>query len=211
MKIQTKLFLSLIFIAILSVVISLNFSIISISGRYEKMAREEIAAAKKLAQSVFLENLSDLVRKALFLSELKEIIENTASLNDLTMALEFKNFFFSNINIKILDPQAKIILNHDNSANRFLTEKNLSQTSFLDKDRDPLLREAGIFRIGNNLCMAAISPIIDQENFGLKGFVLLEIPFNLEFTDQLKEKAKTDMMLYVMDRPVTSTLTDSNG
>jgi len=211
MKIKTKLFLSLIFIAVLSMVISLNFSIISISRRYEKMAKEEIAAAKKVAQSAFLENLSDLVRKALFLSEMKEIIENISNLDDLTMALEFKNFFFSNINIKILDAKEKIVLSHDNSSDSYITEQNLDQITFLNQERDPLIREAGIFLVGRNLCMAAISPIIDQETFGLKGFLLLEIPFNLEFTDQLKEKSKTDMMVYVLNHPVTSTLTDNNG
>jgi PAS domain S-box-containing protein len=211
MKIKAKLFLSLIFIAILSMVISLNFSIISISSRYEKMAKEEIAAAKKVAESVFLENLGDLVRKALFLSELKEIIENTGKLDELAMALEFKNFFFSNINIKILDPVGKIVLVHDNSADSHIAEKNLEQITFLNKKRDPLIREAGVFLIDGNLCMAAVSPIIDQETFGLKGFLLLEIPFNLEFTDQIKEKSKTDIMVYVLGRPVTSTLTDSNG
>ncbi len=79
MKIKTKLFLSLIVIAVLSIFVTLNFSIISISKRYEKMAKEEIADAKKVAESVFLENLGDLVRKALFLSELKEISENTGN------------------------------------------------------------------------------------------------------------------------------------
>ena len=211
MKIKTKLFLSLIFIAILSMVISLNFSIISISRRYEKMAKEEIAAAKKVAESVFLENFGDLVRKALFLSELKEIIENTGNLDELAMALEFKNFFFPNINIKILDPAEKIVLIHDNSADSHLSEKNLDKITFLNKKRDPLIREAGIFLIDGNLCMAAISPIIDQETFGLKGFLMLDIPFNLEFADQIKEKSKTDIMLYALGRPVTSTLTDNNG
>ncbi len=211
MKITAKLFLSLIFIAILSMVISLNFSIISISRRYEKMAKEEIAAAKKVAESIFLENLGDLVRKALFLSELKEIIENTGDLDELAMALEFKNFFFSNINIKILNATGKIVLSHDNSSNSHIAEKNLEQITFLNKKRDPLIREAGVFLIDGNLCMAAISPIIDQETFRLKGFLLLEIPFNLEFTDQIKEKSKTDIMVYVMGHPVTSTLTDNNG
>ena len=211
MKIKTKLFLSLIFIAVLSVVISLNFSIISISRRYEKMAKEEIAAAKKMAQSVFLENLSDLVRKALFLSEMKEIIENTSNLDDLRSALEFKNFFFSNINIKILDPKEKIVLSRDNSSDSFINEKSLDQITFLNRKRDPLIREAGIFLIGGDLCMAAVSPIIDQETFGLKGFLLLEIPMNLEFTDQLKEKSKTDIIVYGLNRRVTSTLTDSDG
>ena len=211
MKIKTKLFLSLIFIAILSMVISLNFSILSISKRYEKMAKEEIAAAKKVAESVFLENLGDLVRKALFLSELREIIENTDNLDELAMALEFKNFFFSNINIKILDPAERIILTHDNSSLSLISEKNLDQITFLNKKRDPLIREAGVFLIGHSLCMAAISPIINQETFELKGFLLLDIPFNLEFTDQIKEKSKTDIMVYVLGRPVTSTLTDSNG
>jgi PAS domain S-box-containing protein len=211
MKIKTKLFLSLIFIAVLSMVISLNFSIISISRRYEKMAKEEIAAAKKMAENVFLENLSELVRKALFLSELKEIIENTGNPDELAMALEFKNFFFSNINIKILDPAGRIVLIHDNSSDSHITEKNLDKITFLNKKRDPLMREAGVFLIDGNLCMAAVSPIIDQETFGLKGSLLLEIPFNLEFTDQIKEKSKTDIMVYVRGRPVTSTLTDSNG
>ena len=211
MKIKTKLFLSLIFIAILSMVISLYFSIFSISQRYEKMAKEETAAAKKVAESVFLENLGDLVRKALFLSELKEIIENTDNLDELAMALEFKNFFFSNINIKVLDTAGRIVLIHDNSSLNLISEKTLDKITFLNKKRDPLIREAGVFLIDDSLCMAAISPIIDQETFGLKGFLLLEIPFNLEFADQIKEKSKTDIMVYVMGRPVTSTLTDNNG
>lgn len=211
MKIKTKLFLSLIFIAVLSMVISLNFSILSISQRYEKMAKEEIAAAKKVAENVFLENLGDLVRKALFLSGLKEIVENTGSPDELALALEFKNFFFSNINIKILDPAGKIVLTHDNSAKSFISEKNLKKVTFLNQPRDPLIREAGVFFIDGNLCMAAVSPIIDQETFGLKGFLLLEIPFNLEFSDQIKEKSKTDIMVYALGRPITSTLTGSNG
>ncbi|MBN2399739.1 MAG: HAMP domain-containing protein [Candidatus Aminicenantes bacterium] len=211
MKIKTKLLLSLIFIAILSMAISLNFSIISISNRYKKMAREEITAAKKMAESIFLENLGDLVRKALFLSELKEIIESTDNLDDLAMALEFKNFFFSNINIKILDPTEKIVLSHDNSSKSFITESNLDQITFLNKKRDPLIREAGIFLVGSNLCMAAISPIINPDTFVIKGFLLLEIPFNLEFTGQIKEKSKTDILVYGLDHPITSTVTDSNG
>ena len=62
-----------------------------------------------------------------------------------------------------------------------------------------------------NLCLAAISPIVDQETFGLKGFTMLEIPFNLEFADQIKEKCKAEIMLYAEGRPITSTLTDGNG
>jgi PAS domain S-box-containing protein len=211
MKIKTKLFLSLIIIAILSIFITLNFSIISISKRYEKTAREEIASAQKVAENVFLENLSDLVRKALFLSELKEIIENTGNLDNLAMALEFKNFFFSNTNIKILDPAGKIVLAHDNSSVSYISESNQKQITFLNKKRDPLIREAGVFLVDGNLCLAAISPVIDQETFGLKGFIMLETPFNLEFADQIKEKCKAEIMLYAQGRPVTSTLTDNNG
>jgi PAS domain S-box-containing protein len=211
MKITAKIFLSLIITAILSIFITLNFSIISISNRYEKMAKEEIVAAKKVAESVFLENLGDLVRKALFLSELKEVIENIGNLDDLAMALEFKNFFFSNINIKILDPSGKMVMSHENSSVSHISESNQQEISFLNKKRDPLIREAGVFLIGGNLCMAAISPIIDQETFGLKGFLLLEVPFNLEFADQIKEKSKADIMVYGQGRPITSTLTDSNG
>ncbi len=211
MNIRTKLFLSLIFIAVLSMVISLNFSIISISQRYEKMAKEEIAAATRTTESIFLENLSDLVRKALFLSELKEIIENMGDLDELAMALEFKNFIYPNINIIILDPSEKVLLKHNNSSDGFISEENLGQVAILKKGRDPLIREAGVLRIDGNLCMAAVSPIIDHETFALRGFLLLEIPFNLEFTDQIKEKSKTDIIVHGPDRFITSTLTDSNG
>jgi len=211
MKIQTKLLLSLIVIAVLSIVITLNFSIISISKRYEKTAHEEITGARKVAESVFLENLGDLVRKALFLSELKEIIENTENLDDLAMALEFKNFFFSNTNIKILDPAGRIVLTHDNSSASFISAANQDKVTFLNTKRDPLIREAGVFLVEGNLCLAAISPIVDQETFGLKGFTMLEIPFNLEFADQIKEKCKAEIMLYAQGRPLTSTLTDGNG
>ncbi|HEX7502385.1 MAG TPA: hypothetical protein VF451_03100, partial [Acidobacteriota bacterium] len=211
MKIKTKLLLSLIIIAVLSIFVTLNFSIISISKRYEKTAKEEIAEAKKVAESVFLENLGDLVRKALFLSELKEITENTGNLDELAMALEFKNFFYSNTNIKILDAAGKIVLAHDNSSASLINANNLDQISFLNKKRDPLIREAGVFLVDGNLCLAAISPIVDQDTFRLKGFMMLEIPFNLELADQIKEKCKAEIMLYAQGRPITSTLTDSNG
>jgi PAS domain S-box-containing protein len=211
MKIKTKLFLSLILIAVLSIIVTLNVSIISISKRYEKTAHEEIASARKVAESAFLENLGDLVRKALFLSELKEIIDNTGNLDELAMALEFKNFFFANTNIKVLNPEGRIVLSHDNSSASYISEKNQDRIAFLNRKRDPLIREAGVFLVGSHLCMAAISPIIDQETFGLKGFTLLEIPFNLEFADQIKEKCKAEIMLYAQDRPLTSTLSDSNG
>ncbi|MCU0276398.1 MAG: ATP-binding protein [Acidobacteria bacterium] len=211
MKIKTKLLLSLILIAVLSIVITLNFSILSLSTRYEKTAREEIANARKVAESVFLENLGDLVRKALFLSELKEISENVRNLDDLAMALEFKNFFFANTNIMILDPAGKFIVAHNNSSASYISENSRAQVSFLSRERDPLIREAGVFSIDGNLCLAAISPIVDPDTFGLEGFTLLEIPFNLEFADQIKEKCKAEIMLYAADRPIASTLNDRNG
>ena len=178
MKIKTKLLLSLILIAVLSIVITLNFSILSISRRYEKMAREETANARKVAEGAFLENLGDLVRKALFLSEMKEIIENIGNPDDLAMTLEFKNFFFSNTNIKVLAPEGKILLAHDNSSTSIINENNRLQIDFFNKKRDPLIREAGVFLVDGGLCLAAISPIVNLENFDLRGFVMLDIPFN---------------------------------
>ncbi|MDD8012486.1 MAG: ATP-binding protein [Acidobacteriota bacterium] len=211
MKIKTKLLLSLILIAVLSIVITLNFSILSISRRYEKMAREETANARKVAEGAFLENLGDLVRKALFLSEMKEIIENIGNPDDLAMTLEFKNFFFSNTNIKVLAPEGKILLAHDNSSTSIINENNRLQIDFFNKKRDPLIREAGVFLVDGGLCLAAISPIVNLENFDLRGFVMLDIPFNLELADQIKEKTKAEIMLYVQGGPLTSTLTDGNG
>jgi PAS domain S-box-containing protein len=211
MKIKTKLLLSLILIAVLSIVVTLNFSILSLSRRYERTAREEIAQARQVAESVFLENLGDLVRKSLFLSELKEISENVGNLDDLAMALEFKNFFFTNTNIKILDPAGQFLLAHDNSSASYISERTRGQVGFLTQVRDPLIREAGVFLIDGNLCLAAIAPIVDPDTFALKGFALLEIPFNLEFADQIKEKCKAEIMLYAGGKPLASTLNDRNG
>ncbi|MBN2346506.1 MAG: HAMP domain-containing protein [Candidatus Aminicenantes bacterium] len=211
MRIKTKLFLSLITIAVLSIITTLYFSILSISRRYERTAREETAGARKVAESMFLENLGELVRKALFLSELKEIVENTDSLDDLAIALEFKNFFFANINVMILDAERRIVLVHENSSVRYVSRDNQDQLAILSTARDPLIREAGVFLVDGHLCLAAISPIVDTESFLLKGFMLLEMPFNLELADQLKEKCNAEIMLYTGKKPITSTLTDSNG
>lgn len=211
MKIRTKLLLSLVLVAVLSIVFSLNFSILSIAKRYERTAREEVAGARKVAENVFLENLGDLVRKALFLSELKEVVENTENLDELAMALEFKNFFFSNTNIKILNPACRITLSHDNASSSTITPASQDKVAILNGRRDPLIREAGVFLVEGRLCLAAISPIVDQETFDLKGFTLLEIPFNLELADQIKEKSKAEILLHVEGRPFASTLTDGDG
>jgi signal transduction histidine kinase/HAMP domain-containing protein len=175
------------------------------------MTREELADATRAAESALAENLGDLLQKTLFLSEMKEVIDNIDQPDELAMTLGFKFYFFPNTNILMIAPDGSIVHCHENSSLRLISQSNLRQIAFRSPDHDPLTREAGIFLVNGGLCMAAISPMIDQESFELKGFTLMENPFNLEFADQIKKRCKAEIMLLVQDRRITSTLTDSSG
>jgi len=206
MKIRYKLFMSMVLVAVVSMSIALYFSINSISKRYQRIADELIRSARLETETLVSEHLGDLVRKSLFLSELKEVVDNIDQPGNLAAALEFKNFFFANINIKIIDGRNRNILEFNNSSITFIDEKNQPGIPLLASGRDPLLREAGIFKIGNHLVMLAVSPIVDPETFALKGFVLLETPLNLEFADLIKAKTKADIVIFVDSHPEASTL-----
>ncbi len=211
MKIRTKLFFSFIFIAVLSAVLATFFAIYSISGKYRSFAAKETISTKKDIENLFYEYLGELTRKSVFISELSEVVNNINNPDDLLAILGNKSFFLHNINIKIIDPGLKIIASHNYSNISYINQEDLSDIPFFNKERDYLLRDAGVFKIKNNICILVVSPIIDQDSFSFKGYLLFELNLNSEFVDQLKERTKGDIVIMSGMEKLASTFQDEEG
>lgn len=211
MKIRSKLFLSLVIIAGVSVLLATFFAIYSVSENYEEIAWEETVNSRKKAENVFYEYLGDLTRKAVFISELKEVIGNMDNPDELYISLEDKGFFLYNINTKIISPDMEILVSYVNSSDSILSPAELQELPFFQPDRDPLLRDIGIFKVQDQICILSVSPIVDQTNFSFKGYVLFELYFNSEFADQLKDKAGCDIVIRSDDRKLATSFQDDEG
>ncbi len=211
MKIRTKLFLSLAVTAFVSVLLATFFAIYSISENYEEIAREATADSRRKTENIFYEYLGDLTRKATFISELKEVIENLDDPGKLAISLENKGFFLFNINAKILSPEMDIIVSYKNSSNNTLSKADLKEFPFFQPGRDALLRDIGIFRTDDQICILAISPIVDQTDFSFKGYVLFEFFFNSEFADQLKDKAGCDIVILSGGKQLATSFQNDEG
>ena len=211
MKIQLKLFWAFIIIAGLSMFLATIVAIYSISQNYEDIAAEETQKTRKKAENFFYEYLGDLTRKAVFISELNEIVENIENPNELFINLENKGFFLYNINTKIMDPDLNIITTYENSSESLFSEENLLSLPFFKKSRDPLIRDMGIFKLKDRICVLATSPIVDQTNFDFKGFIFFESYLNAEFADQLKEKTGCEIIILSSTQKLASSLQDSKG
>ncbi len=211
MKIRTKLFFAFILTAGLSAVLATFSAIFSISEKYEEMAVEETVSVRKAAESFFHDNLGDLTRKAAFLSELGEIVDNLDNPGDLSLALDRKNFFLYNTDIKVVDAEARILASYTAAAEPFLKQEDIPKLPFFAEGNDPLLRDGGVFKIKNRLCILVKSPIVDPASFDIKGYIIFELYLNSEFADQLKEKAKGEIIIIAGQKKMASTFQDSNG
>ncbi|MBN1197456.1 MAG: HAMP domain-containing protein, partial [Candidatus Aminicenantes bacterium] len=211
MKIRTKLFLSLAATAFVSVLLATFFAIYSISENYEEIAREATADSRRKAENIFYEYLGDLTRKATFISELQEVIKNLDNPGELSISLENKGFFLFNINTKILSPDMDIIVSYANSSNNTLSKVDLKNSPFFQPGRDSLLRDIGIFRMDDQICILAVSPIVDQTDFSFKGYVLFELFFNSEFADQLKDKAGCDIVILSNGEQLATSFQNNEG
>lgn len=195
MKIRAKLFLSFIIIACFSALLATFFAIYSVSENYEKIALEEVEAAKREAENIFYEYLGELTRKAVFISELSEIVDNLGDPDELFIAMENKGFFLYNINAKILSPDLKILVSFDNSSPSVIGLGNVKGLPFFASDRDPLLRDTGVFYLSNQVCVLTVAPIVDQRTFDFKGYIFFETYLNHAFADQLKERSNGDIII----------------
>ncbi len=212
MKIKSKFFLSSILVGIISALLATFSAIYSISNKYENTAIEETILKTHTAENSFYENLGDLTRKAAFISELSEIIDNIEKPEELSVYLENKSFFLNNINATILDPDFNTIVSFNNSSSDSCINKNNTiKIPFFNKQRDPLIRDAGIFKINNKIYVLVISPIVDQKTFDFKGYVFFELCLNSEFADLLKEKTKGDIIIISDKGELASTFQDTEG
>ena len=211
MKIRLKLFLWFIIIAGFSALLATFFAIYSISQNYKSIAIDETLSTKKNVENIFYEYMGELTRKGVFLSELNEIIDNISDADELFIALENKSFFLFNINTKIVTPDLKIVLSFNNSSESIIDQKKLKELPFFKKNRDPLLRDTGIFKINDKICMLTISPLVDQNTFDFKGYIFFELYLNSEFADQLKERAKGDIIIIAENEKLASSFQDLEG
>ncbi len=211
MKIKTKFALVILSVSLVAITIAVAVSIYSINQRYKKIITSELEDTVRFAESNFGIYLSELNRKSYLLSEMKEVQEGVDHPEELASVLEFKNFYFLNTNIRILNSAKKIVLEKLLAAESELSENDLLQLPFFRQDRDPLLRDGLIVYIKDHLSFFSISPIVDQNTLQIKGFVLLETPVNLEFCEYLKSSVKAELFFLKFSHQLVSTLLDNNG
>jgi len=210
-KIKAKLFLSMAVTAFVSVLLATFFAIYSVSENYEEIAREATVNSRKKTENIFYEYLGDITRKTTLISELKEVINNMAAPDELSLSLQNKGFFLFNINARILNPEMDILVSYDNAASNRVSEADLRSLPFFQPGRDPMLRDIGIFKIGAQICILSISPIVDQMDFRFKGYVVFELFFNSEFADQLKDKAGCDIVILSDGRELATSFQNDEG
>ncbi len=211
MKITLKLFISFFIIAALVSFVSIFFSIKSISSRYESSANNEIRDLSQQTENVFYEYLSELSRKALFLSELREITDNLDNPDEILTMIELKAFFLTSVNVRIINEKNKIVVYKNFSSECNLPKDNLFKISFFSNIKDTFLRKSGLVEINGNISMLSISPIIDSDSFESIGRLILEIPIDSEFADQIREKVKSEIILSSNRKKIGTTFLDSNG
>ncbi|MEN8153834.1 MAG: ATP-binding protein [Acidobacteriota bacterium] len=211
MKIRIKLLLYFILIAGVSSFIAIYFAINSISSRYKDTAVEKTRIIRREAENTFSEYLGELSRKGLFISELGEIMNNMKDPDEISAALELKMFFLSTINVKVVDSSGKIIAFKNNSLPSFIDEKILANGLFFLKENNSLIRRTGIVDLDGSICFVSVSPIVDHDTFERTGDLILEIPLNSEFADQMRNKIKSEIVIVSNSGKIATTFLDPNG
>ena len=211
MKIQTKMLMFLIIVAGVSSLFSIYYSINFISKRYEKTAEKDLLRLKGQAEEIFHGYLGELSRKGLFISELNEIGENIGEPDEIETSLALKVVFLSSINVKVVDPDNRIIVDIRNSSESFINEKILFYEPFFKRSRDSLLRKTGVVKLGSEICFISISPIMNQNTFEKVGDLILELPLDSEFADQMRNLLRAEIFVFSDGRGIGTTMLDNNG
>lgn len=211
MKITTKLLLSFLIIAVLSSFVSILFSIRSISVRYENAASEDIIELTRKSENVFYEYLGELSRKGLFLSEMSEIIKNMRKPDEILTMIELKAFFLSSVNIKIINSGNTVLVSKNFSADSNISNSDIRAVPFFSSKDNPYIRKSGIVSLDGKISMISISPIIDPDSFESQGNLILEMPVDSEFADQIRDKTKSEIVFVSEKEKIGTTFLDSNG
>ena len=211
MKIRTKMLLFLIIAAGISSLFSIYYSVNFLSTKYENTAREDLRRLKAQAEGIFYGYLGELSRKGLFISELDEIAQKINEPEEVATSLELKVFFLSSINAKIIDMDNKIIVDVKNSSESYINEKTLLYEPFFRRSKDSLLRKTGVVMLTGNICFVSISPVMNQNTFKKVADLILELPLDSEFTDQMRNMLRAEILVYTNEGGIGTTILDENG
>ncbi len=211
MKIRTKILVFLIIVAGISSLFSIYYSINFLSTKYENTAKENLLKLKEQTEGIFHGYLGELSRKGLFISELNEIAGNINEPEEIATSLELKVFFLSSINAKVVDLDNRIVVDVNNSSESYINEKTLLYEPFFKRSRNSLLRKTGIVSLDGNICFVSISPIMNQNTFEKVGDLILELPLDSEFSDQIRNMVRAEIFIFSDDIGIGTTMLDNNG
>ena len=211
MSLRQRLFLSLFMIATLSVVTATYFAVNSINRRFLKIAQEEVEGAARMTESLFYDSLGEINRKAIFTSELEELMKAMGDPRQLDLVLSFKSIFFGEAVVRILDERMNPIALRENGP-AALPWSSLKGLSPFDPAKDPLQRESGIFSAGGQIVMISRIPVLDPDSFNLRGHIVFERVVDDLFVDTLKEKTQSELFVFnPAGASVASTMESGDG
>ena len=211
MSLRQRLFLSLFMIATLSVVTATYFAVNSINRRFLKIAQEEVEGAARMTESLFYDSLGEINRKAIFTSELEELMKAMGDPRQLDLVLSFKSIFFGEAVVRILDERMNPIALRENGP-AALPWSSLKGLSPFDPTKDPLQRESGIFSAGGQIVMISRIPVLDPDSFNLRGHIVFERVVDDLFVDTLKEKTQSELFVFnPAGASVASTMESGDG
>ncbi len=207
MKIRTKLLFYFSFIAIVAITVSTFIAIKSVKDKLYYHQKNRIKEILEKTEKEFYYTLTDITRKAIFISDLKEIAENINKKDELSLLLEFKGFFFSGLNIKIFSKDYELLAEYINSPVTVIkTKRDLKKLPFFREGKN-FEKSAGIFYENGRIIMVSTSPVLDPETYEFAGYVVIEKILGNEFGDYLKEKTGAEIVLYMLNgTPICSTL-----
>lgn len=209
--IKAKLFFYFFIISILSIGIITYFSVVSISSKLMGEEKKSLVVSARKAERFFYDSLAEMTKNAVILSELREVVDNLNNPQELEYVLESKDMLFQSMNVRILDKGMRVIAEYLVTETSCYNASELSKQPIMARGNEGMIRDAGIFSVKDKLCMVSVVPIVDQESFGLIGYIFLEFPISSEFADLLKEKVKEEVFIKKGTRFLASTYIGKEG
>ncbi len=206
MKIRTKLVLAFWGIALVSILISSLIVINAIKNKYEAVEREKIDRFKNQAEVLFYNQLSELKRKLMILSSIKSFSENLSNNDLLYLDISSKSFLIENINLRTFDKNFKPVFSFKNSVSEFVNQDFLKKHILAKNENDAYLRKVNIYLVNGDIYFIGIAPIVDQKDFEILGFLVLEKKTNTPFLYFMKERVNTDIIVLSKVKRIASTI-----
>ncbi len=211
MKIKTKLILAFLIISLFAISFTSFIATRTIIEKYKDYEKNKIINSKEQVEALFYDQLSELKRKLIMLANFKEVSKNLNNKDKLYVDISSKFFLVEGLNFGIFDKNFNLILHFKGSVSDFVDIKGLKEKVLPKKEDEAYLRKAEIFSINNKLYFIAISPIVDQDNFNVLGYMVLERPIDFAFAYYLKDRSKSDIIILSKNNKIASTITNEEG